>query len=246
MIDIHSHILPCLDDGAGSVEESVAMFRIAAKEGITSIITTPHCYGHRRSASPEKIQERIARVQKELLQEKIPIHLYAGNEIYYRQGVEEELEKGKINTLAGSQYVLVEFHPGEDYQYINRALNSLSCYGYCPILAHVERYDNLFVKKGRVEDLKNSGVQMQINASSITAKGLVNTYRNRAFLLLKEQIADYIATDAHSDRQRAPQIQECEVILIKKAGYEYAQKLLIENAEHILLCGKKKDTREER
>lgn len=242
MIDIHSHILPCLDDGAQSVEQSLRMFRIAANEGITEIIATPHCYGHKKSATPQRIQESVVQMQKELQQENIRIRLYVGNEIYYRYGVEEELEKGNIYTLAGSRYVLVEFHPGEDYPYILRGLNNLSCYGYSPILAHVERYENLFAKKGRVEELKNTGVQMQINASSIVAKGFGNTYRSRAFSLIKSQIADYVATDAHSDRHRAPFMQACETLLQKKVGHEYTQKLLAGNAEHIVACSTKMNT----
>ena len=245
MIDIHSHILPYLDDGAKSLEQSLKMLEIAAKEGITEIIATPHCYGHKKSATPQMVHKSIIRVRKELQQENIPIRLYVGNEIYYRQGVEEELEKGNINTLAGSRYVLVEFHPEEDYQYILRGLNNLKCYGYFPILAHVERYENLFTKKGRIEDLKNTGVQMQINASSIMAKGFTNTYRSRSLSLLKSQMVDYVATDAHSDRNRAPFIQACEVFLQKKAGREYTQKVLVENAEHIIACSIKRNIREE-
>lgn len=239
MIDIHSHILPGLDDGARSVEQALEMFQIAEQEGITSIIATPHCYGHRKSASPEKIRERLVKMQKELEINHISIQLYSGNEIYYRQGVEEELEKGNINTLADSSCVLVEFHPGEDYRYIVHGLNSLNRYGYSPILAHVERYENLYTKKGRVKELKDCGVQLQVNASSITAKGLTDTYRKRAFMMIKEQLADYIATDAHSDGYRAPMIMACEKILQKKAGRVYTEKLLIENAEHILQQGRK-------
>lgn len=234
MIDIHSHILPCLDDGAGSMEQSLAMCRIAAEEGIDSVVATPHCYVHHKSASPEKIQECIFAMQKKLNQEGIGITLYAGNEIYYRQDVEEELEQGRVCTLAGSKYVLVEFHPGEEYLYIIRGLNSLSRYGYYPILAHTERYENLFTQKDRLEELKNRGVQIQINASSIAAKGWSNQYRKRALRMIKEEMADFVATDAHSDVHRAPRIRECISILQKKAGRTYTQKLLEENAALIL------------
>lgn len=242
MIDIHSHILPFLDDGAESVEQAVAMLKIAEAEGITSIIATPHYYGFRKSVTPMKVQESLALIQKELVEKKINIHLYTGNEIYYRRDVEEELERGQMNTLAGSPYVLTEFHPGEDYDYIRMGLNSLSRYGYYPILAHVERYEALFSKKGRIFDIKNSGVQLQINASSVTAKGFGNTYRKRAMLLLKEQIADYVATDAHSDGHRAPKVRECEWILRKKAGNAYTEELLIGNAEQILQMAGKYNT----
>lgn len=237
MIDIHSHILPSLDDGSQSLEQSVAMLRIAQEQGIRAIIATPHYHGPRKSAPPAKVRERIALLQERIISEHMNIALYPGNEIFYHREVEEELEKGQVNTLAGSRYVLVEFHPTEEYSYISAGLNNLCSYGYYPILAHTERYEALFDKKELYHDIKNSGVKFQINASSVTAKGFGNVYRKRAMQLLKEKMADHIATDAHSDNHRAPMILECEKILKKKAGEVYTRKLLVGNAEHILRKG---------
>ena len=238
MIDIHSHILPFLDDGAKSEEQAMIMLEIAKSEGITSIIATPHYHGLKKSAFSEKVQESVEQLQEKLLARDINITLYPGNEIYYFQDVEKELADGQVNTLAGSRYVLTEFHPGEDYQYINMGLSNLERHGYYPVLAHIERYENLFNKKERIWDLKNSGVQIQVNASSFTAKGIGNAYRKRAMWLLKEQLIDYVATDSHSDKHRAPRVRECEKILRKKAGGDYTRKILIENAQHILDQGK--------
>lgn len=234
MIDIHSHILPGLDDGSRSMEQTLSMLRIASAEGIHTIIATPHSYGHRKSASVAAIQECVAKVRLELEKEKIPITLYVGNEIYYRQGAEEELENGEVNTLVGSRYVLVEFHPQEDYQYIMRALNRLSSYGYIPILAHAERYENLFPQKERIEEIKKCGVKIQVNAASVCEHKWGNIYRKRVWQLLKEQLVDYIASDAHSDVHRAPRVKECQKLIEKKLGKEYADACMEKNAGYIL------------
>lgn len=234
MIDIHSHILPCLDDGAKSVEQSISMFRMAAMEGIHTIVATPHCYGHKKDASYEEVLEAVNKMREELEKEGIPIDLYAGNEIYYRQGVEEDLERGNIHTLAGSSYVLVEFHPQEESSYIFRALNRLNSYGYRPILAHAERYENLYGKKESIEEVKNCGVKIQINASSICAKRWGDPYRKRVWGLLKKEWVDFVATDAHSDGHRAPKMKECRNLLAKKLEDAYVFQLLEENASYIL------------
>lgn len=97
MIDIHSHILPFLDDGAKSEEQAMIMLEIAKSEGITSIIATPHYHGLKKSAFSEKVQESVEQLQEKLLARDINITLYPGNEIYYFQDVEKELADGQVN-----------------------------------------------------------------------------------------------------------------------------------------------------
>ena len=101
--DLHCHILPALDDGAKSMEKTKEMLQIAYEEGIRQMIATPHCFASRKSASVGTIRHTIAKVEKEMEHWGFYIKLYPGNEIYYRSGVEELLEEGKINTLADSK-----------------------------------------------------------------------------------------------------------------------------------------------
>ena len=154
--DIHCHILPALDDGAGDFEEAEKMLLTAHEEGICRMIATPHYYASRRSASAESIRECALWLTMYAEKCGIPISLYYGNEIYYRNGVADLLEKGEILTLADSNYALIEFDPGVDYSYLRDGMGELLRYGYYPILAHAERYDCLFEKKGRLKELKNS------------------------------------------------------------------------------------------
>lgn len=107
-VDIHTHILPGVDDGAESMMQSIRMARIAAMEGISRIILTP-ISGRTAAASAGGIVRRMKLLQEEIDRQKIPIRLYPGSELFYRHGIEELLAAGKLMTLAGSSYCLVEF-----------------------------------------------------------------------------------------------------------------------------------------
>lgn len=231
--DIHCHILPGLDDGAGNFEEAENMLRTAYIEGIRRIIATPHNYVTRKSASVEKIRECVQWMNMYAQECNIPISLYNGNEIYYRSGIADLLEKGEILTLAGSRYVLVEFEPGVDFSYLRDGMGELLRYGYFPILAHAERYDCLYTKKGRIEELRNSGIYFQVNASSCL-QGFMSEDRKRIKLLIKENSIHFIGTDAHSNRTRAPKMKQCVNYLYKKMGKEQVQNILFTNPEKII------------
>jgi len=231
--DVHCHILPGLDDGARSLEQAKEMFETAYEEGIRTIIVTPHNYASRNSAAPEKIMETIQQLESHLKEWGIPILLRAGNEIFYRSGVADLLERKRVLTLADSRYVLVEFDPYVEYSYLRDGLGELARYGFLPILAHTERYDCLYTKKERIRDLKNSGVYFQVNAASFLEKW-GSEYKKRAKILLKEGVVDLIGTDAHSNRSRAPKITLAASYLSKKLGDTYAEKILYKNPQAIL------------
>ena len=150
-IDIHCHVLPMVDDGAESMEMALDMLRIAADEGIRKMILTPHQKADRKCVTPEGIAKRTELLQKKADVLKIPVKLFPGNEIFYRHGLAELLEQGKIRTLADSHYVLIEFLPGEDYAYIRDAIGRVASFGYWPVVAHVERYVNVIKDMEKAE-----------------------------------------------------------------------------------------------
>ena len=120
IIDIHSHILPGVDDGSDSLETSYRMLEIASRDGISQIILTPHNKPAHRNVPPHRIIKRMQQLQDELDLRRIDIKLYPGSELYYRDGIAEELEDGEAMTLVGSHYVLMEFAP--DVEYARRQL----------------------------------------------------------------------------------------------------------------------------
>lgn len=232
-VDIHSHILPGVDDGAATVEESIAMLQCAQKENIGSVILTPHQKPGRKCVSAEGIGKRIRLLQDELRRIELDISLYPGSELLYNHDLPEKLRSGEVLTLAGSHYVLVEFLPDEDWRYIRDGLYRLGSAGYWPILAHVERYVALLENGERVQELTDMGCYMQMNAGSLTGDcGL----RIRLYCsgLVRAHKIHFIATDAHkSGGRRAPQMKKCAEWLKRKVGSEYAEQLLWRNAESI-------------
>ena len=231
--DLHCHILPALDDGARNMDKTKAMLEMAYQEGIRNVIATPHFHASGKCATVEEVQTVLRKVQEKMTTWGIKMKLYAGNEIFYHSEVPELLENGKVGTLAGTRYVLVEFDPMTEYSYLRDGILKLDSYGYIPVLAHTERYECLFQKKERLPRIKEHGAVIQVNASTFQ-RGMFDEMGKRARYLMKKELLDLISTDAHSDGKRCPQIRETAEYLYKKAGKRKAEKILFVNPRAIL------------
>ena len=233
-VDVHSHILPYMDDGSRDMEETLKMLRIAQSEGITDIIVTPHYKAGRFKGDSRQTAELIEEVYRMMDEEGIGINLYPGHEIFYRSELEDKLDSGELNTMNGSEYVLVEFSPMESFLYIRNAMEELFGIGYHPIIAHVERYECMPKHPEYVRELKKMGCQIQVNAASVTGEVGFGCKRF-VHKLLKEGLVDYIGTDAHNADRRKSALKKCAQILYKKYDKDYADALLFGNAEEYLL-----------
>lgn len=232
-IDIHSHILPQIDDGAKNIDMSIKMLRIAQQNGICSIILTPHNKPMHHNASPEKIGSLTDELQEAANKKEIAIRLYVGNEIYYRSNILEILEERKASTLADSMYVLVEFGPMDDFDYIRNGIYQLLSGGFRPILAHVERYGSVASSVERVRELVKMGCYIQINAGSVMGQYGFGT-KKFTRQILKQGLVHFVATDAHDDVRRRPCLLDCAKYIDKKFGEDYAEKILKENPEKVI------------
>lgn len=236
IVDIHSHILPGVDDGSKSMEMSQEMLDIAYEEGIGIMFATPHHMPEGRNVSPKGIEERVAKLQEYADAKKYDLTILPGNEIYYHSDAPDMLEEGKICTLAGTSYVLVEFAPMDESRYIRNSLAELQNMGYDPIIAHVERYMSLCKPPfDKIEQLREMGILIQINATSIMG-GFGKPTKALVEKLLKKQLVDFIGTDAHrNEGNRAPRMTECAEYLSKKYDARYVEKILYRNAEKYIL-----------
>ena len=145
----------------------------------------------------------------------------------------ELLEAGKIATLAGSQYVLVEFDPMTEYSYLRDGILKLDSYGYIPIIAHAERYECLFEKKERLQRIKDHGGLIQVNASSFQG-GLFDEMAKRARYIMKHDLLDFVGTDAHSTGKRSPRMKDTADYIYRKLGKEKAEKILVDNPKAVI------------
>lgn len=235
--DIHNHILPGLDDGASNIEETKNMLHVAYKEGIRHIIATPHFREDRFPTSKQDVNLAYEKTKEIILQEGLDISLYLGNEVYFSHNVSELLVNNGIFTLAGSDYVLVEFSPSSSYQYIKSALQTLIINGFFPILAHFERYNNIINNWDYIDEFYNMGVYFQVNASTVIGS-IIKKPTRFVRKLIKYDMVDFIATDAHNDNSgyssRTPTISTCVSYLQKNYGQDLVYRLLHLNPSKII------------
>ncbi|MCR5101162.1 MAG: hypothetical protein K6B41_07380 [Butyrivibrio sp.] len=232
-IDIHSHIMPGVDDGSPDMKTSLEMLKIAVSEGTENIILTPHHKPMHRNLTPEKMKAHRDNLQQAANDAGIKVRLFTGNEIYYSDETMDELEQGYICPLASSEYVLIEFHPTDSFANIRNAIYKVQFVGYIPVLAHVERYADIVEHSEYVDELIKMGCYIQENASSIMGKygfGIKHFTRK----LLKEGKVHFVATDAHDSQKRAPHLAECRKLVENKYGVGYANEIFFNNPLHIL------------
>lgn len=232
-IDIHSHILPGVDDGPADMGMSMEMLHMAARGGISQIILTPHNKPWHKNIDRTEISAEVDRLKERVREEALDINLYAGSELYYRNGLTEELDAGKAGTLADSHYVLVEFDPLADYDYIRNGAYALLMGGYYPIMAHVERYKNVCSKMDRAVELVRLGCFMQANAGSVMGKCGFGT-RQLIKKMLKRHLLHFVATDAHDLAGRRPCLSECADYIGRRYGESSRKRLFYDNPMCVL------------
>lgn len=234
LIDIHSHILYGVDDGASSREVSIEMLREAERQGVTDIIATPHYRQGMFSYPPKKIFSHYQELRREA--HKVGIRLSLGCEYFVDGDIYENLEKGRVPTLAGTRYVLTEYAPEAAYSMIQMFSQNLLRQGYIPVIAHVERVRTLASRSEYIRELSSMGTLIQINAASVLGKG--GLARQRFLLkILKEGLVDLIASDAHDMERRPIRLEECAAFVEKRVGSECRDRVFHKTAKKILQTG---------
>ena len=233
MIDIHTHVLPGVDDGAKDWDTCMEMLLRCAEAGIKTVIATPHYLPWKQKYALEEIEKLCQEAQKKVLQKHgIAMDIYCGNEIYYTLDAIQNLREGKMLSLARSRYVLVEFEPRSSYQVLCRAVKEFRDAGYIPIIAHMERYVCLR-QMPKMQELKDMGALFQMNVEALKGGFLSSDNRWAKKCLLTEKI-DFLASDMHGIHRRTP-ITEDELQWVrKKLNPKYQKALLYGNAQKIL------------
>lgn len=234
MFDIHSHILPGVDDGSKDMDMTLKMVLACAEEGITDIIATPHHSRHHGNASPEKLHQVYEEVCTEAKKICPSLQIYLGSELFSSHDLLNDLAQQRALTMMGTNLVLIEFQPSEGYREIAHRMQTLQMEGYRPILAHAERYQCLVKKPELTEELVDMGCFIQVNTASVTGE---NGFAAKHYVkkLLKYEMVHLLGTDAHNMGRRAPQMKKCVEYIRRKYGSEYAERLAHKNAEELFL-----------
>ncbi len=233
LFDIHCHIIPGVDDGSKSLEESIKMLEMEYKDGIRNIILTPHFRYDMFEASEETVQKQYARLVAAASERWADLKLYLGCELHTSMDMVECLRQGKRRTMAGSRYVLTEFSGGDGKTYVKERIQKLKFSGYYPIIAHVERYPSVRDDLDLIEELRNMGACIQVNADTISGKDGFGMKRF-AKKLMKEDLLDFVGSDGHGAKSRTPDMGKAYAVVVKVMGQSYADHIFIENPSKII------------
>lgn len=198
MIDIHSHIIPNVDDGARSVEETFNILKEAQEAGFTDVILTSHFLLNYYETNAQELIFWKKKLQEVLKKQGTKINLHSGMEIYITNQMEELLENKKILTLANSRYMLIELPLATNVKYFDYVVYYLEAKGIKPIIAHPERYKCVQKDPDIVEEYIEKGCLIQCNYGSI-----VNLYGREAEktikTLLKKNQVHFLGSDVHRE-----------------------------------------------
>lgn len=219
MIDLHCHILPGIDDGPADINISIEMARIAAADGITTIVATPHVKERMHPAS--EIGERIAELNERLDALNIPVRILPGADVYAL------LDPALLHpyTINNTDYILIEFPHSHLPKNAKEVLFRLIMAGFLPIITHPERNPSIIRNPELLFDLLGSGALVQITADSLA--GTFGPEKQAcARYLLQHDVVQFIATDAHSSQYRRPILSAGLKNATKIIGKEKAQRLV--------------------
>ena len=229
MIDLHCHILPGLDDGSGSFEESLAMAAMAAGHGVRKIAVTPHCI----TGGVREVLGGLEMLQEVLQEEHIPVRLYPGMEIFGTYDTARLLREGRLLTLAGSRYPMIEFAFHTDGEEETEILQLVIDAGYTPLVAHPERYSYVCEDPHLINRWSAMGCLFQVNRGSLLGR-YGERSRQLAMALVHRGFATVVASDAHSPVVRTPRAKDVYELLSESVSPVAAEMLMKHNPQRIL------------
>ena len=195
--DLHCHLLPGIDDGSKTIEESIETLRRAEKEGVTEIVLTPHYIENTRyNCNNKNKKELFVKLNDAMHEAGIDIKLYLGNENYMSENFVELLKNKEIMTINNSRYLLFEFPLNQIYQNSKEVLYELVTMGCVPILAHPERYRDFQTHPELAEEYARMGILLQGNYKSLLGK-YGREAKKTLKIFLKKGLITFMGSDIH-------------------------------------------------
>ena len=230
MIDIHSHILPGLDDGSKSWEMTLEMCRLAIRDGITHIVATPHA-NDTYVYSPDRVRSLVTELDNKI-GDQLAIGIGCDFHLSF-ENIEDAIAHPRRYTIASKQYLLVELSEYGIPPQISDSFWRLQAAGIIPIITHPERNAILQRRPERVLEWVDAGCLAQVTASAVT--GLWGDAARRiAMWLLEKDAVHVLASDAHDDKHRKPILSEARDVVSKRFGADLARELVQDNPEAIV------------
>jgi protein-tyrosine phosphatase len=233
MIDLHCHLLPGIDDGAKDLATSLAMARLAAADGISTMACTPHILPGVYNNSGPAIRRAVAQLAASIAKAGIPITLVTGADVHIAPDLDVQLRDGRALTLNNSRYLLLEPPHHVLPPRLEDLIFGLQAAGYVPILTHPERLSWVEGHYDLIRRLVSSSVLMQITAGSVMGR-FGRGPRYWAERMLDEGLCHLLATDAHNTEQRAPRLAEARDVIAQRLGDDEAINLVLRRPQGIL------------
>lgn len=207
MIDMHTHILPGVDDGAQNMEEAEALARAAAAEGITDIIATPHHADGKYWNPSNEVAEHVRLLNERLKEAGIAIRIHAGQEIRVHKELLANLEKRELTALAGTSYVLLEMPSGEIPKQMGDLIYELNLLNLRPVIAHPERNAGVTRAAEKLRELLDIGAYAQVTTHSLLG-GFGRGVERAAWSLCRQGLIHLVSSDAHHLNWRGFRLKE--------------------------------------
>jgi protein-tyrosine phosphatase len=232
MIDIHHHCLPGVDDGPRDWDEAVALCKLAADDGIETIVATPHVMRGRWKNTPPTALERIAATLRERIGDSP--RLLLGSEVFFAHDVADVVAAGEtIIPLAGSRYILIEFASHAVPPMVEQPFYRLQLAGWTPVIAHPERNIVFQSKPDLLASLVRLGAKTQVTAASLVGDFGAKAQK-AAFRWIAGGMVHLIASDAHNLEKRRPRMTPAYAAVRAEAGDEVANALFRRNPQAIV------------
>lgn len=235
MIDIHTHILPELDDGAEDMEEALEMAELALEGGVDTLVVTPHSNqtGRFENFDTEELRESYKKFCRTLKKQKIPLKILYGMEIFSSTEMKHRIEKEMLAGLNDTDYYLVEFPFDADPGWMGDRLEDILDLAKVPVIAHPERYFCAQDYPPLVYEWLQMGCLTQVNKGSFFGK-FGRHAAQLADILLDNNLITCVASDAHKPYARTTYMKDIEEYLADRMGDEQMYRLLQKNPEKII------------
>lgn len=233
LIDLHSHILPGIDDGAKTDEDSLKMARAAVEEGITAIVATPHHHNGRYMNTKSSILDKVNELNLLLTNHNIPLNILPGQESRIYGEILPDYEAGEVLTLNDTKkYLFIELPSSQVPHFTDQLLFDIQLKGLTPIIVHPERNARLIEEPELLYNFVKKGALTQVTASSITGE-FGKKIKKFSMQLLEANLTHVIASDAHNTGSRGFRMQEAFSLVDKQYGMDMSY-MLRENAQLII------------
>jgi protein-tyrosine phosphatase len=220
MIDIHTHILPGLDDGAENWSDTLKMARAAVAEGITTIIATPHHANGNYTNKAVEVTEHTLRINEQLIAAGVPVAIMPGQEIRVHDDLLEAWYREELLTLAGSNYVLIELPSSHIPREMKELIHELHILKLKPIIAHPERNAEIVKHPERLAELVEDGAFAQITTHSLLG-GFGRQIELSAWSLCRSGLIHVVSSDAHHVERRGFRMREAYAVIRNRMGEQW-------------------------